>query len=164
MATLGADMRRDTVRLGAIFPPPPAPPPSPPLCFFISTELPSTAPADSRQAQQFPILVESYCVPSRGVLFCLRWVPTLVMCRYYAGIQASAGSVTWLTFDLIYLRSISRAWPLVSFSAPAHTGSNATMNSNLLFSLLSGMGPPGSGGGPGGGGREEEPEDAVTCP
>lgn len=54
MATLGADMRRDTVRLGAIFPlaPPSAPPL--PLC-FISTELPSTAPADFRQAQQFPI-------------------------------------------------------------------------------------------------------------
>ena len=57
MVTLGADMRRDIVRLGAIFPPPSAPPPF--LC-FISTELPSTAPADFRQAQQFPILCLEY--------------------------------------------------------------------------------------------------------
>ena len=66
MATLGADMRRDNVRLGAIFPPPP------PLCFFISTELPSTAPADSRQAQQFPILGGILtCVVALEVLVCL---------------------------------------------------------------------------------------------
>lgn len=71
MATLGADMRRDNVRLGAIFPPLPLPPP-PPLCFFISTELPSTAPADSRQAQQFPILGGILtCVVALEVLVCL---------------------------------------------------------------------------------------------
>ena len=70
MATLGADMRRDNVRLGAIFPP--LPPPPPPLCFFISTELPSTAPADSRQAQQFPILGGILtCVVALEVLVCL---------------------------------------------------------------------------------------------
>ena len=91
MATLGADMRRDNVRLGAIFPPLPPPPP---LCFFISTELPSTAPADSRQAQQFPILGGILtCVVALEVLVCLLlhvrvlcWVPSLArhvpMCRY----------------------------------------------------------------------------------
>ena len=92
MATLGADMRRDTVRLGAIFPlaPPSAPPL--PLC-FISTELPSTAPADFRQAQQFPIFawnkLELVC---RGGALSLLLVPAMLY-RYRHRRRAGAPCV-----------------------------------------------------------------------
>lgn len=73
MATVGADMRREMVRLGAIFPPPPLSAPA--LC-FISTELPSTAPS-FRQAQQFPMLVSCgiYSIGLSGSLLLCYYSP-----------------------------------------------------------------------------------------
>ena len=101
MVTLGADMRRDIVRLGAIFPPPSAPPPL--LRCFISTELPSTAPADFRQAQQFPIL----CLECTGLSGRCSFAAAAAMRRHAGSADADTGGIA--------IASVGRC-----FTAPRH--------------------------------------------
>ena len=168
MVTLGADMRRDIVRLGAIFPPPSAPPPL--LRCFISTELPSTAPADFRQAQQFPIL----CLECTGLSGRCSFAAAAV--RRHAGSDTSTGGSVGgrpvaitaprhAVFDLRSFRPIGASYAVPHFQ-PKGGGDNKQAMNRAIFSLLAGaMGPPGPGDdGPGGSGGADEPEDAVSCP